>query len=592
MSYKVFLEKLGLESNRYRKTVPEPPKLGNEDLRAMLSSFLFPMSLSTFQSLTCRIGRITRADLRQALEVPQYNLRGPQGSWSSRREPHTPRPRLSPAQVRELLILLDPEHTGVITQPSLKLLNPRRVHRRSWRMWLRDRKFSVKGLLRDKLSDQIGSMLEALVDCDPRQTGCILDDSWITLDEKQFRKLNVSLGFKDRKMSCSAFLAGENQAREWDQAWGGNRGNLRAKPRLLTVEDCLSVIKERIENIHGDILSAFRVMDKNCDSVVDRHDFRELYESLGLVTKKREYQRLLQLLGLQPGANLNYPVLPPRSIQRQDPQAEFHASQWVICHFDEDGQGLVFKKDLRSLLCAYDLPISPDELEELWARYDGEGRGYLTCAPFLEKLVVDPQKVGHARKDADTTPTHGLPKGATLQGLRCRGYAAGATLQDVERVVHANCEGLSSALTRLDKKREGLPLPISEKVVSARLYTITKELVDLDHTHNDTISKEDLRMMCDQFERVWEKLPVHSLGDLEYREFLKDASGAVGIRDKTTDPEDICPLKSVSPSSLGPIDRSSSPLALQRPKTTGSNLQRSKSEVGVSSRARCPSTAG
>lgn len=79
-----------------------------------------------------------------------------------------------------------------------------------------------------------------------------------------------------------------------------------------------------------------------------------------------------------------------------------------------------------------------------------------------------------------------------------------------------------------------------------------------------------------QFERVWEKLPVHSLGDLEYREFLKDASGAVGIRDKTTDPEDICPLKSVSPSSLGPIDRSSSPLALQRPKTTGSNLQRSK----------------
>lgn len=70
-------------------------------------------------------------------------------------------------------------------------------------------------------------------------------------------------------------------------------------------------------------------MDKNCDSVVDRHDFRELYDSLGLVSKEREYQRLLQLLGLQPGANLNYPVLPPRSIQRQDPQAEFQASQWV-----------------------------------------------------------------------------------------------------------------------------------------------------------------------------------------------------------------------------------------------------------------------
>ncbi|XP_071242305.1 EF-hand calcium-binding domain-containing protein 6 [Salvelinus alpinus] len=1074
MSYKVFLEKLGLESNKYRKFVPEPPKLAlgwqeisppdkiklrnralsqnatgdtqdiqgltqdelqtlflkklcvsctlvwralqafdvtlsglvsQEDLRAVLSSFLFPMSLSTFQSLTCRfgvratgpvkwkqflgqfqgpvteedyttpqtdrvpelpnaeegsltefypilkrafkqldrgrIGRITRADLRQALEVPQYNLRGPQSSWSSRREPHTPRPRLSPAQVRELLILLDPEHTGVITQPSLELLKPRRVHSSpgretlhtptgGWKEEVMEDAAQVKGLLRDKLSDQIGPMLEALGDCDPRQTGSvhhedlrriiqcyglplshthfnklnyqsqnasvnnkpvrppsatvggprvrmventmfrklkerldhrhvtlddhiratarssdgmlslrdlkkILDDSWITLDEKQFRKLNVSLGFKDGKMSCSAFLDkyDENQAREQNQASGGNRGNLRAKPRLLTAEDCLGVIKERIENIHGDILSAFRVMDKNCDSVVDRHDFRELYDSLGLVTKEREYQRLLQLLGLQPGANLNYPefftlVQSSGKSRRQnfkpangpDQLHEHLASnarhRWtamskVICRFDEDGQGLVFKKDLRSLLYTYDLPISPDEFEELWARYDGEGRGYLTCAAFLEKLGVDPQEVGHARKDADTTPTDGLP--------------AGATLQDVERVVQGNCEGLSSALNRLDKKREGLvrvedlqsllqryncplhrhqlthllhtlkvpmdsedrtlsyvdflkafdhvtgkgcehpprpcgspdpaeslewlsperavgrirelvtasmdilhkafsafdrsgngmvtplefrrvldhfcarlsdpqfrflldrmklnwenhtvywrdslnqfnlcnldvcvwvcvcvvggpysvfirrpvhvhyasvficcvcmhlcvqtpedwsdrvgkagfptqpqPLPISEEVVSARLYTITKEIVDLDHTHNDTISKEDFRMMCDrhfmrltcdQFERVWEKLPVNVLGDLEYREILKHARGTVGIRDKTTDPEDISPLKSASPPSPGAIDRmSSSPPALQRPKTTGSNLQRSKSEVGVSSRARRPSTAG
>ncbi|CDQ85102.1 unnamed protein product [Oncorhynchus mykiss] len=96
-------------------------------------------------------------------------------------------------------------------------------------------------------------------------------------------------------------------------------------------------------------------------------------------------------------------------------------------------------------------------------------------------------------------------------------------------------------------------------------------------------------LLAPQFERVWEKLPVNVLGDLEYREFLKHARGAVAIRDKTTDPEVICPLKSASPPSPGlidmmspsppspgPIDMSSSPLALQRPKTTGSNLQRSK----------------
>ncbi|XP_029616930.1 uncharacterized protein LOC115198791 isoform X2 [Salmo trutta] len=170
MSYKVFLEKLGLESNRYRKSVPEPPKLAlgwlgisppdktkqrnraaSQDSNRRYTGDPRPDSRQAADALPGkRIGRITRADLRQALEVPQYNPRGPQGSWSSRRERHTPRPRLSPAQVRELLILLDPEHTGVITQPSLKLLNPRRVHRRSWRMWLRLNSQSQNALVNNR----------------------------------------------------------------------------------------------------------------------------------------------------------------------------------------------------------------------------------------------------------------------------------------------------------------------------------------------------------------------------------------------------------------------------------------------------------
>lgn len=34
----------------------------------------------------------------------------------------------------------------------------------------------VKGLLRDKLSDQIGPMLKALGDCDPRETGSVRNE--------------------------------------------------------------------------------------------------------------------------------------------------------------------------------------------------------------------------------------------------------------------------------------------------------------------------------------------------------------------------------------------------------------------------------
>lgn len=47
-------------------------------------------------------------------------------------------------------------------------------------------------------------------------------------------------------------------------------------------------------------------MDNNRDGVVNRNDFRALFDSLMFVTKPSEYQRLLDLLGLTPGATLNY----------------------------------------------------------------------------------------------------------------------------------------------------------------------------------------------------------------------------------------------------------------------------------------------
>lgn len=55
-----------------------------------------------------------------------------------------------------------------------------------------------------------------------------------------------------------------------------------------------------------DVFTAFRVMDKNHDGVISRQGFRNLHDSLMFVTKETEYSRLLDLLGLRPGATLNY----------------------------------------------------------------------------------------------------------------------------------------------------------------------------------------------------------------------------------------------------------------------------------------------
>lgn len=57
---------------------------------------------------------------------------------------------------------------------------------------------------------------------------------------------------------------------------------------------------------HQDNLTAFRLMDRRRKGVVDCHDFKGLYNSLGLLCREEEYQQLLNLIGLHPGGNLNY----------------------------------------------------------------------------------------------------------------------------------------------------------------------------------------------------------------------------------------------------------------------------------------------
>lgn len=47
-------------------------------------------------------------------------------------------------------------------------------------------------------------------------------------------------------------------------------------------------------------------MDRKHKGVVDCHDFKRLYNSLRFFCRDGEYQRLLDLIGLHPGGNLNY----------------------------------------------------------------------------------------------------------------------------------------------------------------------------------------------------------------------------------------------------------------------------------------------
>ncbi|XP_069484235.1 EF-hand calcium-binding domain-containing protein 6 isoform X2 [Ambystoma mexicanum] len=120
-----------------------------------------------------------------------------------------------------------------------------------------------------------------------------------------------------------------------------------------------------------------------------------------------------------------------------------------------------------------------------------------------------------------------------------------------------------------------------QEVVMGRFYTIAQEFVNTDYAKLNVISKEDFRAICnrnfmcltdDQFESLWNILPVNAYGNLKYHEFLSKYSGeSTKLRPSSSKSHGgFC--KSVSPARS--LSRSSS--LQRRPKTAPSVLRHTK----------------
>ncbi|KAM7366814.1 hypothetical protein PAMP_014758 [Pampus punctatissimus] len=258
--------------------------------------------------------------------------------------------------------------------------------------------------LTDRIQAIIHSSDGMLSEADIRK---ILEDSWIILDNKNFNKFTELLGLTDGCIELAVFQEKykEVTARDGQQGSEGHGEKDDVVTLLTSAEQCLASMKTRIKIIHEDNLTAFRLMDRKRKGVVDCHDFKVLYNSLGFFCREEEYQRLLDLIGLQPGHNLNYAEFVSvvenngkQGTQTATVQEQLHdllaceaRYKWadmskVLCHFDTDGQGWIYKKSLRELLFTYTLPLRPAEFEQLWLRYDPEGQGSVAVCDFLERL--------------------------------------------------------------------------------------------------------------------------------------------------------------------------------------------------------------
>ncbi|XP_075712106.1 EF-hand calcium-binding domain-containing protein 6 isoform X2 [Rhinoderma darwinii] len=291
----------------------------------------------------------------------------------------------------------------------------------------------------DKLKDCVTkhefSIKESFLACNKQPNGKVtkkdfrkvLQDHELHLDEEQFNALTKKLRFTKEGLSYLDFVSlfevpsGDGPGEKLHNS-PSHRVN-KTKFQYMMAEECLSQFLDKLREGYGDTYSAFYKIDSNRDGLITMHDFRRLLESFMFIITQKEYERLLNLLGLNLMSTLNYTEFldllrrqekedcPPwlnsfyRPKQSQDcadlaceqahyylvtkAQGRWHDLAKTFCEIDSVGNGIIQKKDLRSVLYRFSLPITKSEFEKLWQRYDPEGKGYLTHQEFLQKLGVN-----------------------------------------------------------------------------------------------------------------------------------------------------------------------------------------------------------
>ncbi|XP_066505719.1 EF-hand calcium-binding domain-containing protein 6 [Hoplias malabaricus] len=353
----------------------------------------------------------------------------------------------------------------------------------------------------------------------------ILDDCRISLQAPQFQTLVQALGFCDGQISSSEFVAKYEDAitTENYKERRIKSSNIKSN-NLMSAEDCFNQLAKRIKEYHGDFLTAFRLMDQNRDGLVNQNDFRVLFDSLRIVIKEKEYQRLLELLGFKPGSNLNYPEFFQNIQPNVRPGLQFisnmtaeelldHSCEQVhtylvtsartswtqfskaFSQYGEDGESIVTKTGLRNILYKYYLPITSREFEKLWARYDEDGKGYVTQRQFLDKLNINTQEFAC---------TVG-PEEITTSRTACTTPLTETTLHKLRDWLKFNFEDVSRCLVEMDESRDG--------------HVAVKALLSLFNRHGFQLQEQQLLHLI-------KNLGINVChGKLVYLDFLEQLSG-------------------------------------------------------------------
>nr|XP_045007762.1 EF-hand calcium-binding domain-containing protein 6 isoform X2 [Jaculus jaculus] len=332
----------------------------------------------------------------------------------------------------------------------------------------------------------------------------VLEDSGMPMDDVQYALLASKLGYKKEGMSYLDFASGFEETQPSEPERSPPPTSASSKPHVdsyfISAEECLKLFPKRLKESFRDPYSAFFKVDTDRDGIINMHDLHRLLLQLLLNMKDEEYERFLGLLGLRLSVTLNFrefqnlcekrPVrsddAPQRSIRTKQKVADSELAceqahqylalkaktRWAdlsknFIETDNEGNGILRRRDIKNALYGFDIPLTPREFEKLWQSYDTEGRGYITYQEFLQRLGIHYSPEVHRPYTEDyfnflghfTKPKQIQEEIQELQQITNRTKLAREKLAD-------HYEDITRGLSTLEKSKTGsVPLCKLQKVL-------------------------------------------------------------------------------------------------------------------------------
>uniref|UniRef100_S4RH36 EF-hand domain-containing protein n=1 Tax=Petromyzon marinus TaxID=7757 RepID=S4RH36_PETMA len=382
----------------------------------------------------------------------------------------------------------------------------------------------------------------------------ILQECGMIMEDDQFNALLQRLGFTNGSITYSDFVACFDDRRIHGPGeqllLSPNHRVAEASRQHSRAEDCHAALPDKLRQVYTDLRSAFNKADGDRDGAVTAGDLRRLLETLHFSLTDGEFGRLLGMLGLNERSRLSYGDFlqtfdPPtqegeprwleagaRIMEIKDPSemACEQAHQYLVSRarkswkdvsqafrdYDENGDRVVQKSELRTLLFRYMLPLTSHDFDSLWARrYDPDGHGVISEQELAQLLDV-------------ARPPTGVDKGPSAR-IAEQNQATLATLAEGQRERRCELAG-QQARRGAFYNLEQLAQEIKDKFRD-KYSDFGAAFARADRDKDGFVTEDDLRhMLCEhnysldreQFEQLLGKLGIPTEGSrLSYADFLR-----------------------------------------------------------------------